>query len=128
MRIVMRIVFDTGALIAIERRQKTAVDVLRVAADDGDVLVAPAPAVAEWWRAGKREKERAKILRLFRFETPTLHTAKLAGIAMGIIGAGLGDALVMAGASIQGDVVYTSDFNDFLELNAIFPSVRLERI
>lgn len=41
----MRIVFDTGALIAVERRQRTALEVLRVAADDGDELGALFPNV-----------------------------------------------------------------------------------
>lgn len=124
----MRIVFDTGAFIALERRQKTALEVIRVAADDGDDLIAPAAAVAEWWRAGKREKERASILRAFKFEAPTLHVARLAGSAMGLVGASLGDALVMAGASIHGDVVYTSDVDDFARLNTVFPHVVVERV
>ena len=124
----MRIVFDTGAFIALERRQRSALEVLRIAADDGDELIAPAAAVAEWWRAGKREKERSRILRAFKFEPPSMQVARLAGVAMGRVGAGLGDALVMAGASIQGDVVYTSDLGDFLRLGAVFPSVIVQRI
>jgi hypothetical protein len=47
---------------------------------------------------------------------------------MSIVGAGLGDALVMAGASIRGDVVYTSDLDDFLRLGRVFPSVVVQRI
>lgn len=47
---------------------------------------------------------------------------------MGLVGAGLGDALVMAGASIEGDVVYTSDVTDFARLNRVFPNVVVERI
>lgn len=124
----MRIVFDTGALIAVERRQRTALEVLRITAEDGDELIAPAAAVAEWWRSGKREKERSRILRAFRFEPPTPWVAQMAGVAMGLVGAGLGDALVMAGASIQGDVVYTTDVDDFLRLNAVFPTVVVQRI
>jgi predicted nucleic acid-binding protein len=124
----MRIVFDTGAFIALERRQKSALEVLRVAADDGDDLIAPAAVVAEWWRAGKREKARAAILRAFQFEAPTYHVARLAGVAMGLVGAGLGDALVMAAASIHGDVVYTADVADFARLSTLFPNVVVERI
>lgn len=124
----MRIVFDTGAFIALERRQKTALEVLRVAAEDGDDLVAPAVAVAEWWRAGKREKERSKVLRAFKFESPSAQVARLAGVAMGLVGAGLGDALVMAAASVEGDVVYTSDVDDFLRLGDVFPNVVVQRI
>lgn len=124
----MRIVFDTGAFVALERRRRTALEVLRVAAEDGDELIAPAPVVAEWWRAGRREKERAKILRAFAFEPPTLHVARLAGAAIGLVRAGLADALVMAGASIQGDVVYTADIDDMTRLNEVFPNVVVLRI
>jgi predicted nucleic acid-binding protein len=124
----MRIVFDTGAFIALERRQRTALEVLRIASEDGDDLIAPAAVVADWWRAGKREKERARILRAFKFEPPTIHVARLAGVAIGRVAAGLGDALVMAGASIQGDVVYTSDIDDLLQLNTVFPTVVVQRI
>jgi predicted nucleic acid-binding protein len=124
----MRIVFDSGAFIALERRQRTALEVVRVAAEDGDDLIAPAVAVAEWWRAGKREKERSAILRAFKFESPTLHVARLAGGAMGLVGATLGDALIMAGASISGDVVYTSDLEDFTRLQGVFPKVVVARI
>lgn len=124
----MRIVFDTGAFVALERRQRTALEVLRVAAEDGDQLIAPAPVVAEWWRAGRREKERARILRAFLFESPSLHVARLAGAAIGVVRAGLADALVMAAASIQGDVVYTADMDDMTRLNEVFPSVVVLRI
>lgn len=124
----MRIVFDTGAFIALERRQKTALEILRIAAEDGDDLIAPAAAVAEWWRAGKREKERSRLLRAFKFEAPDLRVSQLAGAAIGLVGAGLGDALVMATASVQGDVVYTTDLDDFLRLNEIFPTVLVQRI
>jgi predicted nucleic acid-binding protein len=127
-RLRVRIVFDTGALIALERRQKTAMELVRIASEDGDTLIAPAAAVAEWWRAGKREKEREKILRAFKFETPDLWTAKMAGAAMGKVGAGLGDALVMATAGVQGDVVYTSDLEDLLRLREVFPNVTVLRI
>jgi predicted nucleic acid-binding protein len=124
----MRIVFDTGALIALERRQKTALEVLQLANEDGEELVVPAVVVAEWWRSGRREKERARLLRFFEFEAPTPQVARLAGVAMGLVGAGLGDALVMAAASVRGDVVYTSDVRDFARLNDVFPTVVVERI
>jgi len=124
----VRIVFDTGAFIALERRQRTALEILRVAAEDGDDLVAPAAAVAEWWRRGRREKERARILRAFRFEAPTAHVARLAGVAIGLVGAGLGDALVMATASVEGDVVYTSNVDDLVRLTTVFPNVVVLRI
>jgi predicted nucleic acid-binding protein len=124
----VRIVFDTGALVALERRQKSALEVLQLASEDGHELIVPAVALAEWWRRGRREKERARLVRLFDFEAPTAHIARLAGVAIGLVGAGLGDALVMAAASIHGDVVYTSDLRDLERLNEVFPTVIVERI
>jgi predicted nucleic acid-binding protein len=47
---------------------------------------------------------------------------------MGLVGASLGDALIMALASLHGDVVYTSDVDDFARLNTVFPYVVVERI
>jgi len=34
----------------------------------------------------------------------------------------------MAAASLQGDVVYTSDLDDFLRLGSVFPTVVVQRI
>jgi hypothetical protein len=47
---------------------------------------------------------------------------------MGRVKASLGDARVMAAASVQGDVVYTSDVDDFTGLNDVFPNVVVQRI
>jgi predicted nucleic acid-binding protein len=115
--------FDTGALIALERGQQSIRKVFIAAVDDGYDVVAVTPVIAEWWRRGRREKERARILRALVIEPPDLHVARLAGEAIGLNGAGVVDALVMAAASRCGDTVYTSDVEDLERLQALFPNV-----
>jgi len=88
----------------------------------------PSVVIAEWWRRGKREKERAQILRTLVVEPPSDHVARLAGVAVGLVGAGVVDAIVMASASLRGGVVYTSDADDFARLNDVFRNVRIETI
>ena len=123
-----RVMLDTGALIALERGQSTIRKVHRLAIEHGFQLVATTPVIAEWWRAGRREKERLKILRSLLLEPPDGHVARLAGAAIGAVEAGVVDAIVMAAASIRGDTVYTSDIADLQRLGRVFPSVRIERV
>lgn len=91
-------------------------------------MVVPSVVIAEWWRQGKREKERAQILRTLVVEPPDERVARLAGIAVGLVGAGVVDALVMASASLRGGLVYTSDPDDFDRLAEVFGNVRVEAI
>jgi hypothetical protein len=99
----------------------------RLAIETGFEMVAPTPVIAEWWRAGRREKDRVRILRTLVQEPPDGYVARLAGVAIGEVSAGVVDALVMAAASIRGDTVYTSDLDDLERLLEVFPEVRLER-
>jgi len=121
-----RVVFDTGALIALERGRQHIRKVHRLAVEHGYPIVATTPVIAEWWRRGKREKERARILRTLVIEPPASHVARLAGEAIGIVSAGVVDALVMAAASLRSDLVYTSDMEDMERLLEVFPDVQLE--
>ena len=120
--------FDTGALIALERGHHQMRSVHRLAINNGFEMVAPTPVIAEWWRAGKREKERTRILRTLIQEPPDAYVARLAGAAFGKVSAGVVDALVMAAASIRSDTVYTSDLDDLERLLEVFPDVQLERV
>jgi predicted nucleic acid-binding protein len=123
-----RIVFDTGALIALERRRHRMLAVFRQAREARIPIVVPTPVIAEWWRVGKGEKERERILFALVQEPPDTRVAKLAGAAMGRIGASVVDALVMAAASVRGDTVFTSDIEDLEKLTAFFPGVRVEPV
>ena len=114
--------FDTGALIGLERRRHAMRKVFATAIAHGVPIVVPAVVVAEWWRRGAGEKERALILRAVRVEPLGAPLARLAGIAVGLVrGAGTIDAIVMASASLRNDVVYTSDPDDLAVLREAVP-------
>jgi predicted nucleic acid-binding protein len=116
--------FDTGALIALERRHRRIARVYATAVADGIPITVPAVVVAEWWRG--RSETRELILRGVRVEDTTTMLARTAGEALAAVpGATVIDALVMASAAHRGDAVYTSDFMDLERLQAYFRTVRL---
>src|SRR5262245_54549990 len=125
---ISRVMFDTGALIALERRHQRICKIHRMAVGSGLDVVAPTPVIAEWWREGRGEKERRRLLRTLLEEPPDGRVARLAGTAIGRIGASVVDALVMAAASIHGDTVYTSDVEDLERLLEVFPGVRVQPV
>ena len=121
--------FDTGALIGLERRRHAIRKVFATAALGGVPIVVPTVVIAEWWRRGAREKERTEILRAVRIEALSAHVARLAGIAVGLVpGAGTIDAIVMASASLRGDIVYTSNPDDLAALRDGVPELAGVRI
>jgi hypothetical protein len=120
--------FDTGALIALERGDQQMRKVHRLATEHDYAMVAITPVIAEWWRRGKREKQRAQILRTLVLEPPDPHVARLAGEAIGLVQATVVDALVMAAASIRSDTVYTSDLGELQRLLDVFPTVELAAV
>lgn len=124
----IQLTFDTGALIGLERRRPHVRRIHQTALLEGIPIVVPSVVIAEWWRRGKREKERAQILRTLLVEPPSEHVARLAGIAVGQMGAGVVDAIVMASASIRGGLVYTADVDDFERLTDIFRNVTVRSI
>lgn len=122
------ITFDTGALIGLERRRPHVRRVHQTALLEGIPVIVPSVVVAEWWRRGRREKERAQILRTLVVEPPSDYVARLAGVAVGLVGAGVVDAIVMASASLRSGFVYTSDVDDLGRLTEVFPKVQVEGI
>lgn len=75
------ITFDSGALIALERRKERAMRVYTHARDRGLVVATPNITLAEWWRS--RTDQREAILRGILVEPATDETMKLAGVALG---------------------------------------------
>jgi hypothetical protein len=121
---VTTVTFDTGALIALERRRLRMWQVLRRSAELGATPVVPADVVAEWWRG--HSGVRAHILGCVAIEPLTEALARLAGEAIAEVeGATSVDAIVMASAAQRGDAVYTSDVDDLERLRAFFPTVRI---
>ena len=124
----MAITLDTGALVALERRDRRLWDIFDEATETGAVVTVPAAVVAEWWRGSSRL--RTEILGLFDVEPLDARLARLAGEALAAVpGSTMVDALVMVSAALRGDVVYTSDLDDLVRLrDARFPGTRVLRI
>ena len=128
----MGLTFDTGALIGLERSRHHMRKVFDVAVGHEIRITVPAVVVAEWWRSGRREKERAKVLRAVVVEPLAEHVARLAGAALTLVPtAQTVDAIVMASASQRPEeIVYTSDVDDLEALREGVPqfaSLRIER-
>jgi hypothetical protein len=123
---VAGLTFDTGALIALERRKQRIAQVVAVARLKNIPITIPAAVLAEWWR-GPSNAIRA-MLRAATIEPVTESVALSAGEALAVTrGRNAVDAIVMASAATRGDVVYTSDFRDLMALQAVFPAVRVLR-
>ncbi len=118
------ITFDTGALIALERRRPRMREILERALERDLAITVPADVVGEWWRG--RTDLRVAILESVDVEPLTERLAKTAGEALAsVTGATLVDAVVMASAAARGDVVFSSDVEDLERLRRHFPGVRV---
>ena len=116
--------FDTGMLIALERRRRRAEEFLLRAREQRIVPVVPADVIVEWWRG--RSDRREAILAFVHVEPLSRRLARIAGEALAAVhGATPTDAVVMASAASRGDVVLTSDPDDLERLRSYFPTVRV---
>ena len=116
--------FDTGALIALERRRQRMREIIERALATDQRITVPADVIGEWWRG--RTDVRDAILESVDVEPLTEALAKVAGEALGSVkGAKLVDAVVMASAASRSDIVYTSDVDDLESLRKHFPNVRV---
>lgn len=119
--------FDTGMLIALERRHQRAIQIHREARLTGTPVTVPSAVIGEWWRG--RTDVRDDILASVHVESLTETIAKLAGLAcakLKDVEVKLTiDAYVMSSAALRGDVVFTADAGDLMRLQAFFPSVRV---
>jgi hypothetical protein len=117
--------FDTGMLIALERRKREAWLAFRAIARRGYVPVVPAVVFVEWWRG--RNAARMEILDAVLVEGMPAPLCRAAGEALGAVrGSTLVDAVVMASAALRGGgVVYTGDVDDLTRLQRHFSTVRV---
>lgn len=115
--------FDTGMLIALERRKPRATEAMRAITRRGIVPIVPAIVHVEWWRG--RSDVREAILDMVTVEDMRPALCRAAGEALGAVRtASVADAIVMASAALRGGgVVYTSDPVDLARLARHFPSV-----
>lgn len=138
----MGFTLDTGALVALEKRDRRMRLFLEQAKEYGWQVTVPNAVLVEWWRpempppaarevanwgnhvsTGKQQR----VLDAMIVEPLSEHLAKVAGMAAGEVGATAVDAIVMASAAQRGDAVYTSDLPDLQKLQQFFPNVRLFR-
>jgi hypothetical protein len=116
--------FDTGMLIALDRKKQRAWLVYRTAVNEKVRITVPTAVIAEWWRGRTDAREYVRSGLVAELLTEPL--ARLAGEALARVhDATIVDAIVMASAASRGDVVYTSDFEDLEKLRVFFPSVRV---
>ena len=116
--------FDTGVLIALERRKQRAWQIYREAMTHKVPIHVPTAVIAEWWRG--RSKAREHVRSGLQVEVLGESLAQFAGEALARVqDSTVVDAIVMASAALRGDVVYTSDFEDLERLRVCFPSVRV---
>jgi hypothetical protein len=117
--------FDTGALIGLERGHHRIRRVFATAVRDNVRMTVPSAVLVEWWRG--RTDLREDILASVDVEWLDEGLAKAAGEALAAVPRATAvDAMVMASAARRGDIVYTSDFEDLVRLQARhFPVVRV---
>jgi len=122
------ITFDTGALIAIERRDRRMLAFLTDALARGSRITVPSCVIAEWWHAQRGPV--ARIIDAVVVEPLNLDLARLVGETRAIVrGATLVDVVVVASAAQRGDLVLTGDLDDLTKIrDRAFPSVRLRRV
>ncbi|MFZ5897322.1 MAG: PIN domain-containing protein [Myxococcota bacterium] len=121
----MTFTFDTGMLLALERRKQRATEAFRNIIRRGFLPIVPAVVYVEWWRG--RTTIREEILASVLVENMPPSLCRAAGEALGAVkGSSLADAVVMASAALRGGgVVYTSDMDDLKRLQRHFPTVRV---
>lgn len=119
----MTFTFDTGMLIALERRKQRAMQVFSHIVRRGFLPIVPAVVYVEWWR-GKTDI-REEILAAVIVEDMPPNLCRAAGEALGRVkDSTLTDAVVMASAALRGGgVVYTADAGDLERFGRHFPTV-----
>ena len=118
--------FDTGVLVALERRDRRARAIWDAALADGVRVTVPSAVVLEWWR--NQRGPAARIVDRVSVEPLSLALARIAGGALAACGRGpsIVDAVVVASAAQRGDLVYTSDVDDLERVRDVaFPAVRI---
>ena len=116
------VTFDTGVLIALERRHAGALALLRACRLSRASITIPAGVVAEWWRGTHRA-----LLESGSLEPLSPELAQKAGELLAEIGgANAVGATVVASAAQRGDLIVTGDAGDLRRLAASLPNVTVE--
>ena len=118
------VTFDTGMLIALERRKSGALALLRACQLSRAKITIPATVLAEWWR-GKH----SAMLETGTLEPLSPQLALQAGQLLAQAGGSNAvDATVVASAAQRGDLVVTGDPDDLRALAKHAPGVEVELV
>ena len=121
-------VFDSGALIALERGDRAIAVLLDEAREARETITVPAGCVAQTWRDPRRQARLASFLRLGTVAVVPLddEDARRVGLRLAATGStDVVDAHVALCGQRLGQVVVTSDPDDITRLA---PSVRVHRV
>lgn len=119
---VAGITLDTGALIGFDRGDRRAVGLVHRARERGEKLAAPAGAVGQAWRDGRRQTNLARLLGSDTCEVVPLDdlAARAAGQLCGVAGThDVIDASVVLCARSRQHRVATSDPDDLRRLDPL---------
>jgi len=113
------VTYDTGALIAAERRDPWMLVIHRRAVDNGVRPVVPAGVLAQVWRGGSgRQATLARMLQQCEVEPLEEGLAKQVGVALQKAGSSdVVDTSVVVSALGRGDSVVTSDPQDIQDIS-----------
>ncbi len=109
---------DAGALVAVDRRDRTVGALLRVAQQERMPLLTSAAAVAQVWRDGSRQANLARVLAGVRTDGLSPEVGKQIG---GLLGRSRTHDVVdahVASLASSGDLILTSDPDDLEHLLA----------
>ncbi|MDX2052405.1 MAG: PIN domain-containing protein [Polyangiaceae bacterium] len=113
------VTFDTGVLIALERRHAGALALLKACRLSRATITIPAAVIAEWWRGSHRALLDSALL-----EGLSPELAQAAGLLLADSGGSNAvDAIVIASAARRGDLVATGDADDLLLLSTFARNV-----
>jgi predicted nucleic acid-binding protein len=116
------VTFDTGVLIALERRHAGALALLRACRISRASITIPAAVVAEWWRGTHRA-----LLEIGSIEPLSAELAQRAGELLAQTqGSNAVDATVVASAARRGDLIVTGDSTDLRRLAGSLRNVTVE--
>lgn len=113
------VVYDAGALIAMDNNDRRMWSVHQLSIDEGRRIVVPSVVVGQVWREARRQVRLGQVLNSCEVEPVRLEVAKAAGVLCGKAKTDdVVDAIVVTMALTLGAIVYTSDPKDIASLAA----------
>ena len=116
---MLPLVYDAGALVALDRGDRRMWARHKLALDEGRDIHVPAVVVGQAWRDGHRQVQLARALAGCRADPVGLDTSKAAGVLCGRSAtADVVDAIVVVMGAALRAIIWTSDTHDIKALAA----------